>query len=514
MKLSELLQIFPAPQIPAGFNPAAHEVPSICFDSRRIERDCVFVAIRGEKVDGHRFLKEAVAAGACALVFEDESQVSDGFSGNFSGNFSGVLVKVSSTREALNRLASRFYKDPSSQLFCAGVTGTNGKTTITHMMEAIFNHAGRATGVIGTIDHHLLTASGLKVWKTEMTTPDPVAFQKRLREFVDLQAKVVAMEVSSHALHQSRVDEVPFDVAAFTNLSRDHLDYHRDMDAYFDAKAKLFTELLSRSKKPKPTAVINADDDYGKKLIERTKANGVRVWSYGSQLNADLSFKTLEQNFGGTRFILKTPMGEAEFHVAMPGLHNVYNATAAIGTGLAGGVSLKDCVAALSLFSGVPGRLEPVPNKKGVHIFVDYAHTDGAIETVLHYLRGIRTSSGAKNRIITVFGCGGDRDKGKRPLMMKAAATGSDLVVLTSDNPRTENPEAILSDALAGADAQAVGQTIFIEVDRKKAIRKAIELANRGDVILIAGKGHEDYQQIGTTKYPFRDVAVVKEILQ
>ena len=167
MKLSELLQIFPAPQIPAGFNPAAHEVPSICFDSRRIERDCVFVAIRGEKVDGHRFLKEAVAAGACALVFEDESQVSDGFSGNFSGNFSGVLVKVSSTREALNRLASRFYKDPSSQLFCAGVTGTNGKTTITHMMEAIFNHAGRATGVIGTIDHHLLTASGLKVWKTE-----------------------------------------------------------------------------------------------------------------------------------------------------------------------------------------------------------------------------------------------------------------------------------------------------------------------------------------------------------
>ena len=514
MKLAELLKIFPTAKITDGFDPSAHEVTSICFDSRRLERDCVFVAIRGEKADGHKYLPDAAAAHACALVFEDETLIPD--------DFSGVLVKVSQTRDALNRLASQFFSNPSNQLFCVGVTGTNGKTTVTHMVEAIFNRAGQPTGVIGTIDHHLATAKGFKVWKTEMTTPDPVAFQRRLREFLDLQAKVVAMEVSSHALHQSRVDEVAFDVALFTNLSRDHLDYHRDMDDYFEAKAKLFTELLARSTKPHPTAVINTDDEHGKKLIAQARSKGVRVWSYGAEASADrasvqapdLAFKTTEQNFAGTRFILKTSLGAEEFHISMPGLHNVYNATAAIGAGLCGGVSLKDCAAALKDFSGVPGRLEPVLNGKGVHIFVDYAHTDGAIETVLHYLGGIRSSSGAKNRIITVFGCGGDRDKGKRPLMMKAAARGSDLVVLTSDNPRTENPESILRDALAGADPAAIGKTVFTEVDRKKAIRKAIDLAQAGDVVLIAGKGHEDYQQIGMTKFPFSDVAVVKEILR
>jgi UDP-N-acetylmuramoyl-L-alanyl-D-glutamate--2,6-diaminopimelate ligase len=239
----------------------------------------------------------------------------------------------------------------------------------------------------------------------------------------------------------------------------------------------------------------------------------------GSNADRDLSrlpeigFEVLEKGFGGTRFRLKTPKGQQECWIAMPGLHNVYNACGAIAAGLAAGISVEKCAEALANFRGVPGRLESVPNQNNLHIFVDYAHTDGAIETVLHYLNGIRTDAGLKNRIITVFGCGGDRDKGKRPLMMKAALKGSDVVVLTSDNPRTEDPIRIIQDALAGAHPDELSARVHTEVDRRHGIARAIQLAQPGDVILIAGKGHEDYQQIGTVKYPFSDVQVVKEIL-
>lgn len=464
-----------------------------------MESGCVFIAIKGGKADGHAYLSEAGAKGAIGVVVEDLERV--------PADFAGQVFQVSSARDALNRLASRFYGDPSESLFCVGVTGTNGKTTTTYLTEAILNHFGRKTGVVGTINHHI----GNQVWKTEMTTPDPLSFQQRLREFLDHGAAAVALEVSSHALTQHRVDEVSFDVAQFTNLSRDHLDYHKDMEDYFEAKHKLFTDLMARSKKPRKFAVINIDDEYGKRV---RPAEGVTVWTYGLEKSADLCFEVLDQGFGGTKFRLRAPQGECDFQIRMPGLHNVYNATAAIGAGLAAGATPAVCAEALASFNGVPGRLESVPNDRGLYIFVDYAHTDDALKTVLHYLNGIRRSSGLKNRIITVFGCGGDRDKGKRPLMMKAAAQDSDLVVVTSDNPRTEDPMAIIRDALVGADPSALGRTVFEEVDRRKGIARAIELATAGDVILIAGKGHEDYQQIGTVKHPFSDVQVVKEILK
>jgi UDP-N-acetylmuramoyl-L-alanyl-D-glutamate--2,6-diaminopimelate ligase len=478
---------------------AERSVSKVCFDSRELAPDCVFVAVRGGKVDGHQFLADAIAKGAQALVVENELAVPAGFV--------GAVVKVANSREALNRLASVFFGEPAKRLFCVGITGTNGKTTTAHVVEAILTAHGWPTGVIGTIDHHL----GAKAWKTEMTTPDPVSFQQRLSEFVDLGAKALSMEVSSHALHQNRVDEVPFDVALFTNLSRDHLDYHSDLEDYFRAKEKLFTQLLAHSRKPMRLAVVNGDDAHGQRLAKLP--GGVRVWTYGSASGRDLRFEVLEQGFGGSRFRLDSPAGRHEFHIPMPGLHNVYNASAAIGAGLGAGVEPAVCARALAGFNGVKGRLESVPNRQGYHVFVDYAHSDDAIRTVLHYLGEIRRASAIQNRIITVFGCGGDRDKGKRPLMMKAAESGSDLVVVTSDNPRTEDPEAIIRDTMAGADPALIGKKIFKETDRRGGIRKALELANPGDVILIAGKGHEDYQIIGTTRHAFSDVEAVKEIL-
>jgi UDP-N-acetylmuramoyl-L-alanyl-D-glutamate--2,6-diaminopimelate ligase len=478
---------------------ASAQVASLCFDSRKLEKDCVYFAIKGSKSDGHSFLKVATDAGASAVIVEDVAQIPD--------KYEGAIVVVASVRRALNELAAVFFGEPARKLFCIGVTGTNGKTTTTYMAEAIFEKAGRPAGVIGTINHHFRS----KVWPTEMTTPDPVAFQERLAEFVSLGASAVALEVSSHALAQSRVDEVPFDVAVFTNLSRDHLDYHRDMDDYFDAKHKLFKDLLSSSSKPHPTAVLNEEDPVSSKIVTGPR---VRRWTYGPGPTATLRSSVLEQGFEGTRFRLRTPFGSAEIRLPMVGLHNVANACGAIGAALAAGISLKVCKEALSELRGVSGRLEAVPNSKGVHVFVDYAHSDDALATVLHCLNDIRQKSAVKNQLITVFGCGGDRDKGKRPLMARAALKGSDLVVLTSDNPRTEDPEKILDDAQAGIPNAHLGQNLFRVVDRRKGIAKALELAKPGDVVLIAGKGHEDYQILGTTKVPFSDFAVVKEILK
>jgi len=502
MTLRELLSRIHVSSLGEG---ADTQVSALVFDSRKLVKDSVFFAIHGGKSDGHDYLQAAADAGASAVVVEDAKRVPAGYR--------GTVVKVESVRRTLNKLAAAFFGDPARKLFCVGVTGTNGKTTTTHMCEAIFNYAGQDCGVIGTIDHHLRD----RVWPTEMTTPDPVSFQQRLREFVDLGAKVVALEVSSHALSQSRVDEVPFDVAVFTNLTRDHLDYHKDMGDYFEAKHKLFRDLLSKSPKPHPTAVVNDDDSYGRQIqVESPGGDGhpkARKWTYGQGAHATLRFVVHSQGYEGTHFTLHTPQGSQDFRIPMVGLHNVQNACGAIGAALAAGISLVTSAEALARLRGVNGRLDAVPNQNGLHVFVDYAHTDDALKTVLHYLNEIRQSAKIQNKLITVFGCGGDRDKGKRPLMAQAALAGSDLVVLTSDNPRTEDPEKILDDAQAGIPQAKPGENLFREVDRRKGIAKALELAKPGDVVLIAGKGHEDYQILGTTKVPFSDFEVVKEIL-
>lgn len=476
---------------------------SIDFDSRSVKPGSIYVAIKGTKIDGHDFLQTAVDAGAAALVVENKTRV--------PAEFRGPVLVVDDSRKALSEISAAFYHYPSRELFMVAVTGTNGKTTTTHLVEAIFNCAGKTTGVIGTIDHHL----GSKVWSTELTTPDPVMFQKRLREFQEEGAKAVALEASSIALTQARIEHVDYDCALFTNLSRDHLDYHSDMEDYFRAKLRLFTELLTRSPKHQRTAVINGEDEYGQRIIEAIKRTpNLNIWRFGFNSEFEISAKVISRGYDGSKFLLKTPKGEQEFFLPMAGQHNVENAMAAIGAGLAAGISLSDCALALKSVHGVNGRLEAVPNNKGIHVFIDYAHTDDALARAISALVKIREEAKLQSRIITVFGCGGDRDSGKRPLMMKAALQFSDYVILTSDNPRTEDPQKIMSDALAGATDDERRSRVHAEVDRKQAIQYAIATAQKGDVVIIAGKGHETYQQIGTQKFPFSDAEVVREFVR
>ncbi|WP_413577209.1 UDP-N-acetylmuramoyl-L-alanyl-D-glutamate--2,6-diaminopimelate ligase [Bdellovibrio sp. HCB290] len=495
MKLQHLFSTIPG--IPEHALPEI-EVSGIFNDARKVVPDGLFVAIRGVKVDGHTFIPDAISKGATVLVVEDPNQVPN--------NFKGFVLRVENTREALDLLAAHYHGDPAQEMFCVGVTGTNGKTSVTYMVEAILNHANMPTGVIGTVNHHLQE----KVWPSEMTTPDPIYLQKRLREFKDDGAQAVAMEVSSHALDQHRVDSVPFNTVIFTNLTRDHLDYHETMEKYLEAKQRLFTDLLWMTDKHPCFAIVNIDDKYGRRLHV---ADPAVLWTYGADKSADLHFRIKSMDFTLTTFELKTPMGAIEIQLPMSGTHNVMNAVAAIGAGLSAGIPLEKCAEAISKFNGVPGRLQSVPNNKNLSIFVDYAHSPDALENVLTALTKVRESLNSSAKIWTIFGCGGDRDKGKRPLMAEMALKFSDAVVVTSDNPRTEEPQTIIEDILKGVDAQDKTR-VTVMVDRKEAIQTAIHKAQEGDVILIAGKGHEDYQIIGTTKFPFSDVQVAEQALQ
>lgn len=486
----------------------AREVSSLVFDTRLLKKDCVFIAIRGGRHDGHDFLQQAMDAGAVALVVESRAKVPPGFQGH--------VREVPSSRFELARLAAIWSRNPSRELFTVGVTGTNGKTTTTNMIESVLNAGGLPTGVIGTIDHHL----GARVWPSDMTTPDPLQFHARLREFADSGAKAVALEVSSHALDQARVDAVDFNVGVFTNLTRDHLDYHVTMEAYFEAKLRFFTGLLRDSAKKETRAVVNVDDEHGRKIVSRLASElKPRVWTLGraEASGADFAYKILKQGFDGVEFQLKSPAGDHRLHLAMAGLHNVQNAVSAFATGLAAGISVAVIESAIQSIRGVNGRLEHVPNSCGLHVFVDYAHTDDALSAILRLLSEIRSEAvrtGApRAEIYTVFGCGGDRDRGKRPLMMRAALAGSDRVIVTSDNPRTEDPEKIIDDAMVAVDATDRARVERV-TDRRKAIEQALSHAKKGDVVLIAGKGHEATQTIGTIKTPFSDAQVAKDILE
>ncbi|KYG62154.1 UDP-N-acetylmuramoyl-L-alanyl-D-glutamate--2,6-diaminopimelate ligase [Bdellovibrio bacteriovorus] len=494
MKLNNLFSIIPGT---SNYTLSEAEVSGVFNDARLVVPGSVFVAIRGSKLDGHSFLGDAVAKGAAALVVEDKAKVPAGYA--------GFVWQTENSRETLDLLASRYYLDPGQELFCVGVTGTNGKTSVTYMTEAILNAGKIPTGVIGTVNHHLLD----KVWPSEMTTPDPVFLQKRLREFRDDGAMAVAMEVSSHALDQKRVDSVPFNTVIFTNLTRDHLDYHETMDQYFEAKQRLFTDLLWKTEKSPCYAIVNTADKYGRRL---KVADPAVLWTYGSK-DSDIRYEILKMDFALTHFKVQTPMGEGEIRLPMSGTHNVMNALAALGAGLSAGIPLEICISALDSFTGVPGRLQSVPNKQDLAVFVDYAHSPDALENVLTALTKVRENLNSSAKIWTVFGCGGDRDKGKRPLMAQMALRFSDHVVITSDNPRTEDPQRIINDILVGvAGADKSKATVYI--DRKEAIHQTIKKAQPGDVVLIAGKGHEDYQIIGKEKFPFSDVKVAEEALQ
>jgi UDP-N-acetylmuramoyl-L-alanyl-D-glutamate--2,6-diaminopimelate ligase len=494
MKLQELFAILPG--LPDRPMPAV-EVTGVFQDARKVILGGVFVAMKGQRYDGHDFLPQAIQQGAVALVISDIAKLPAGFT--------DYVLTVDDTRPFLDLLASRFFWDPSKEIFCAGVTGTNGKTSTTYLIEAILNHGGLPTGVIGTVNHHL----GDRVWDSEMTTPDPLFLQRRLREFRDAGAAAVAMEVSSHALEQRRADSVAFNSVIFTNLSRDHLDYHKSMEAYFESKQRLFLDLLWKTSKHPCYAIVNLNDEWGRRL---RVADPAKLWTFGTH-QGDFRYKITHREFHRSVFHVEWPSGKIDVSLPMGGDHNVENAMGALICGVSAGLSMDKCAEALFHFSGVPGRLQRIPNEIGLSVFVDYAHTPDALENVLSALKKVREGTKTRTKIWTLFGCGGDRDKGKRPLMLFEALNGSDFVVVTSDNPRTEDPDAIIQDIIREATKEDETRLLILP-DRRQAIEAVIQKAAPGDVILIAGKGHEEEQIIGDKKYTFSDAKVAAEALE
>ncbi len=462
-------------------------VSGVTSDSREVKPGFVFVAVRGVTRDGHDFFESAIRGGALALVVENRQKV--------PSSFSGVVVEVLDGALAYSQLLGEFYLHPEEKLISIGITGTNGKTSSSYLIEAILNSAGIPCGVMGTIDHHFQQQS----WKSGLTTPDTATFYQRLQDFVDLGAKAYVMEVSSHSLKQNRVPTL-FDVGLFTNFTRDHLDYHLTMDDYFASKEKLFTQHLKTN--GDAYAILNADDEAVKKTRVSQTA---QTWTFAQKGAADFQYTLRTQDLSGCEFEVREKSNSFSYRTPMIGAHNVANCVGAIAVARGLGVSHEVCKQAMQNFSGVPGRLQRVPNTLNKNAFIDYAHTPDALEQVLTTLKTLQGSA----QLITVFGCGGDRDRGKRPLMREVAEKFSSQVIVTSDNPRSEDPQAIIEDILQGKTSTK----IMNEVDRYKALQKAVAISRPGDIILIAGKGHENTQTIGKDVFPFSDYDKIKELL-
>ncbi|MGD9039299.1 MAG: UDP-N-acetylmuramoyl-L-alanyl-D-glutamate--2,6-diaminopimelate ligase [Desulfobacteraceae bacterium] len=471
------------------------EIEGLAYDSRRVQPGDLFVALRGHALNGHHYLDDAVQNGALALVGEE-------FSG-LSGNLTKVCVPDS--REALSKLAARFYDYPFRGITLIGITGTNGKTTTSYLLESILTAAGRKPGVIGTINYRYLG----KTHAAPVTTPESLDLMRFLREMADAGVTDVIMEVSSHALDQRRTGECPFKLGVFTNFSRDHLDYHKTMEEYFKAKSLLFQGLKKGKSEAGSTAVINMDDPRGEQLATLTEAP---VVSYGLDQRWDVRGEHLSADKTGLKARLITPAGEVDIQSSLIGKMNIYNILAASAAALAVNVPLGAVAEGTEGLEVVPGRLELVKNQRGLNLVVDYAHTPDALLKTLTNLRPI-----VDGRLITVFGCGGDRDKGKRSEMGLVAGENSDLVFITSDNPRSEDPLSIIAQIEKGiretglirlnhsAPRPFTGSGYFVEADRRRAICKAVALADEMDLVLIAGKGHEDYQIVGGEQKHFDD---------
>lgn len=476
-------------------------ISGLTDDSRTVAPGTVFVAVKGEQADGHAYVGRAIAAGAAALVLQRPwselmTMVSD--QATLPALAPVPWVQVPDSRRSLGLLAARFHGDPSARLRMIGITGTNGKTTTTYLCRTILEHARRRVGLIGTVAY--------QIGKTQIpaahTTPGAIELQALLSRMVNAGLDSAVMEVSSHALAMDRTAGCEFDIAVFTNLTQDHLDYHHDMEEYFAAKLRLFTGLMPGAKPAKKRAIVNADDPRAGRIIASCPAP---VWTYGIRERADLRAESVRLSLTGTAFNVATPIGRALIESRLVGEHNVYNVLAAIGVALQEGLPLDVIADGIRQVANVPGRFERVEAGQPFTIVVDYAHTEDALVRLLDAASALKTG-----RIITVFGCGGDRDRGKRPKMGRAAAERSDIVFLTSDNPRTEDPLAILQEVEAGiratpADARRAGFRYEVIADRRQAIGAAVREARAGDMILIAGKGHEDYQIIGRTKHHFDD---------
>ncbi|HHW26889.1 MAG TPA: UDP-N-acetylmuramoyl-L-alanyl-D-glutamate--2,6-diaminopimelate ligase [Firmicutes bacterium] len=469
-------------------------VTGISYDSRRVMPGHVFVAVKGERTDGHLFIPQAIEKGASAVIVEDESRAVE--------NPGVAVALVPDSRLALSLAAKAFFKDPSAELLVVGITGTKGKTTTCHLVKSVLDASGERTGLIGTV-HNIV---GQEIRPVTHTTPESSDLQNLFRDMVEAGCTAATMEVSSHALAMGRVKHIRFDAAVLTNIGRDHLDYHGTLERYMEAKATLFSELgLSGEKRRDipPVSVLNVDDEAYEYFRGKVRT---RLVTYGMSPSAEVRCLELVLDREGSRFVLALGDWERKLRLSLPGRFNVMNALAAAAVGYGLGMDKDAIVKGLEACPPVRGRVETVPGAKEFSIWVDYAHTPESLKGVLETAREM-----TQGRVIAVFGCGGDRDKGKRPIMGQIAAQLCELTIITNDNPRTEDPEAILDDIERGFES-VPGEHRHLRIsDRREAIREAVARAKPGDIVVIAGKGHETYQIIGDRVNHFDDVEEARE---
>ncbi len=471
------------------------EISSITLDSRAVEPGALFIAIKGNASDGHDYIPQAIEAGATAILCQE-------FPKDAPENI--VFLKSPDVRRGASQLAHIFYDYPSESLAVLGVTGTNGKTTTTFLIDSLMRAKFGKNGLLGTVWND----EGNGARKAELTTPDAISLHRSLANMVNNRCLGVALELSSHGIDQGRTADLTINTAVFTNLTQDHLDYHGTMENYYQAKKQLFIQLGQQDPQTKPCAIINIDDTYGKRLSLELKDEfpQLRQITFGFSVDADLRAKDIKQTGKGAEFRLDYNKKSYLVQTPMIGLFNIRNILAALASVTAPKLlNMREAIAAIQTAKQVPGRLERVSQSIQLHAFVDYAHTPDALENVCQTLQELEPT-----RLITVFGCGGDRDATKRPLMAEAASRRSTFCIVTSDNPRTENPISIIKEVESGL----IGDHHLSIVDRAKAIQTAVDLARNGDVILIAGKGHEDYQIFGTEKVHFNDRKHLRDALQ
>jgi len=484
MRLSKLIDGVYTKALPVHFQD--FEVLTVSCDSREGQKDGLFVALPGAKFNGEDFIKDAIGQGARIIVKQGPLK-STAFPDNV------CILEVDDPKYFLHCIGQRFYDDPSRKVKSVGVTGTNGKTTITYLIESIIHRVAKSCGVIGTVNYRI----GDKILPSKNTTPGFLDNQRYLAQLAGLGVHYCVMEASSHALDQGRLEGVHFSAGIFTNLTQDHLDYHKDMESYFRAKSLLFRDLSSDA-----VAVINVDDEYGKRLCPLTNS---KIISYAIDGPADVSAKNISYHLSGTHFEIVFPEGMIKVHTRFIGKHNIYNILAAFAWGLSQNLSPESIRQGIEELTCVPGRLEPVENNKDFFVFIDYAHTEDGLVNVLKALKAV-----SSQKIILVFGCGGDRDRTKRPKMARAACDLADHSIVTSDNPRSEDPQTIINEVITGFTKK----NFEICVERKEAIARALQLAQKDQIVLIAGKGHEDYQIFKDRTIKFNEREIVKECLQ
>lgn len=482
MKLSEIIKGIEILDIKGSID---IDVKGIEYDSRKLDKDFLFICIGGFNVDGHNFIQNAIDKGVKVFLVEHNIEI-EGY----------TFIKVKDTRKSMAKIASNFYNHPSKRLDIFGVTGTNGKTSITTLLSEILKLNDSKVGLVGTIK----IFDGEKEVQSNSTTPESVDLQRIFNNMLNNDCRYCAMEVSSHSLALNRVDDTEFKIGIFTNLTSDHLDFHKDLEDYRNAKEKLFYKTVLAN-------IINIDDEGGTKIYENIKKIKIPVYTYGIDNECDFKAENINISANGVSYNLKTPTYESEIFVPVPGKFTVYNTLAVIAACYMLNIDRELIIEGLKNTKGVAGRFETINNNKDISVIIDYAHTPDALENILNTAREF-----AKSKIITVFGCGGDRDKTKRPIMGKIAQDLSDICIVTSDNPRTEKPDLIIKDILSGLDINKENYKIII--DRKDAIEKAIKLASSKDIVIIAGKGHENYQIIGKTKYHFDDKEIAKKFLE